>query len=64
MDRKRITTVEKFVGIAATFSNVVGFVALLVAMVAFLSNDYPATGLSLIAAALGFGLVSVAILKG
>jgi hypothetical protein len=64
MDRKRITMVEKFIGIAATFSNVVGFIALLVAIAAFISNDYSAAGLSLIAAALGFGLVSVAILKG
>ena len=63
MDRKRIAMVEKFIGIAAAFSIIIGFVALLVAMVAFLSNDYPAAGLSLIAAALGFGLVSVAILK-
>jgi hypothetical protein len=64
MDRKRIPMVEKLVGIAAIFSIVAGLLALLVAMVAFLSSEYSAAGLSLIAAALGFGLVSVAILKG
>lgn len=64
MDRKRLPMVEKLVGISAIFSIVVGFIALLVAMIAFLSGEYSAAGLSLIAAALGFGLVSVAILKG
>lgn len=64
MDRKRIPMVEKLVGIAAIFSIVVGFIALLVAIFAFLSVEYMAAGLSLIAAALSFGLVSVAILKG
>ena len=64
MDRKRFPMVEKLIGIAAIFSIVVGFIALLVAMVAFLSSEYSAAGLSLIAAALSFGLVSMAILKG
>lgn len=64
MDRKRLPMVEKLVGIAAIFSMVVGFIALLFGIVAFLSGEYSAAGLSLIAAALSFGLVSVAILKG
>ena len=64
MDRKRIPMVEKLVGIAALFSVIVGFIALLVAIIAFLSGEYSAAGLSLIAAGLGFGLVSVAISKG
>jgi hypothetical protein len=64
MDRKKITMAEKYIGIAAIFSNVVGFIALLVAIVAFLSNEYAGAGLSLIAAALAFGLFSVATLKG
>jgi len=64
MDRKRIPTVEKLIGIATIFSIVVGLTALLVAIAAFLSSEYSAAALSLIAAALGFGLVSVAILKG
>ena len=63
MERNRITMVEKYIGITATFSSIVGFIALLVAVVAFFSSDYSAAGLSLIAAALGFGLVSQAILK-
>lgn len=63
MDRKRIPMVERLVGIAALFSVIVGFMALLVAIVAFLSGEYSAAGLSLIAAALSFGLVSAAILK-
>ena len=63
MDRKRIPMVEKLVGIGALFSVIVGFIALLIAIVAFLSSEYSAAGLSLIAAALGFGLVSIAILK-
>ena len=64
MDRKRIPMVEKLVGIAALFSVIVGFIALLVAIIAFLSGEYSAAGLSLIAAGLGFGLISVAISKG
>lgn len=64
MDRKRIPMVEKLVGIAALFSVIVGFIAVLIAIVASLSGEYSAAGLSLIAAALGFGLVSIAILKG
>lgn len=64
MDREKIPMVEKLVGIAAIFGIVVGFIALLVAIFAFLSSEYLAAGLSLIAAALSFGLVSVAILKG
>ena len=64
MNRKRIPTVEKLVGIAVLFSIAVGFIALLVAMAAFLRGEYSAAGLSLIAAALGFGLVSVALLQG
>jgi hypothetical protein len=63
MDRKRIPMVEKLVGIAALFSMVVGIIALPIALVAFLSNEYSAAGLSLIAAALSFGLISIAILK-
>ena len=64
MDRERIPTVEKLVGITVIFSIVIGFIALLVGIVAFLSSEYSAAGLSLIVAALGFGLISVAILKG
>jgi hypothetical protein len=64
MDRKRIPMVERLVGIAALFSVIVGFIALLVAIIAFLSGEYSAAGLSLIAAGLGFGLISVAISKG
>jgi hypothetical protein len=64
MDRKSIPMVERLVGIAALFSVIVGFIALLVAIIAFLSGEYSAAGLSLIAAGLGFGLISVAISKG
>ena len=52
MDQKRIPMVEKLVGITVIFSNIVGFISLLVAMAAFLSSDYSAAALSLIAAAL------------
>ena len=64
MDRNKIPMVEKLIGIATIFSVVAGFIALLVAVAAFMSSNYSAAGLSLIAAALGFGLASVAILKG
>jgi hypothetical protein len=64
MDRKRVSTVENLVGVAAIASLIVGFVAVLVAVIAFLSGDFSAAGLSLIAAALGFGLFSVAVLNG
>ena len=61
MDRKRIPTVEKLIGITVIFSIVVGFIALLFALVAFLNGEYSAAGVSLIAAALSFGLISIAI---
>jgi hypothetical protein len=64
MDRKRVSTVENLVGVAAISSLIVGFIAVLVAVIAFLSGDFSAAGLSLIAAALGFGLFSVAVLNG
>lgn len=64
MDRKRVGTVENLVGVAAISSLIVGFIAVLVAVVAFLSGDFSAAGQSLIAAALGFGLFSVAVLNG
>jgi len=63
MNRNRIPAVEKLIGMTAIFSVVVGFVALLVALASFLSSDYSAAGLSLIAAALGFGLFSHAALN-
>ena len=61
MDKKRIRKVENLVGVATIFSLIVGFIVLLVAIVSFVSGDYSAAGLSLIAAALGFGLFSVAV---
>jgi hypothetical protein len=64
MDRKMVQTVENLVGVAAIFSLIVGFLAILVAMISFFSGDYSAAGLSLIAAALSFGLFSIAVLKG
>jgi hypothetical protein len=63
MDRKTAPTIENLVGVAAIFSLVVGFIAILVAIIAFFSGDYSATGLSLIAAALGSGLFLIAVLK-
>lgn len=63
MEQKRTPMAEKAVGIAVLLCIVVGIVALLVAVVAFFSSEYSAAGLSLIAAALSFGLVSIAILK-
>ena len=63
MDRKKVQAVESLVGVAAIFSLGVGFIAILVAIVSFFSGDYSSTGMSLIAAALGFGLFSIAVLK-
>lgn len=63
MDRNRRTTVEKLIGIAAIFNNAVGLFALLSAMVALVNGEFAAVGLSLIAAALGFGLFSIAALS-
>ena len=63
MDNKNVRNIENLVGVAAIFSLIVGFIALLVAIVSFLSGEYSAAGLSLIAAALGFGLFSVAVLN-
>lgn len=63
MARNHVPDVEKIVGIATFFSLTVGFMALLAAIVMFFSGEYSAAGLNLIAAALGFGLFSAAILN-
>lgn len=63
MDKKSIRNVENLVGVATSFCLIVGFIALLVTIVSFVSGDYSAAGLSLIAAALGFGLFSAAVLN-
>ena len=63
MDRNTRTMVEKLIGIAAIFSNAVGLFAVLFAMIALLNSEFTAAGLSLIAAALGFGLFSIAALS-
>lgn len=64
MDQKTVPTIENLVGVAAIFSLIVGFIAILVAVFTFFSGDYPSTGLSLIAAALDSGLFLTAVLKG
>lgn len=63
MDQKK-RNVENLVGVTTIFCLIVGFIAILVAVFSFFSGDYSATGLSLIAAALSFGLISLAILSG
>jgi uncharacterized membrane-anchored protein len=64
MNRKPVRNIEKLIGWTTSLSLVVGFLALLGAIAAFFSGDYAAVGLNLIAAALGFGLFSVAVLIG
>ena len=63
MNRKPVRNIEKLIGWTASFCLIVGVLALLGAIAAFLSGDYAAVGLNLIAAALGFGLFSVAVLS-
>ncbi len=63
MDKNSIRRVEKLVGIGMYFSLVVGFAAILMSLISFLSGEYTAAGLSLIAGALSFGLLSFAILR-
>ncbi|MFN2235205.1 MAG: hypothetical protein ACK2U1_13345 [Anaerolineales bacterium] len=64
MNRKPVRIIEKLIGWTTSFCLIVGFLALLGAIAAFFSGDYAAVGLNLIAAALGFGLFSVAVLNG
>ena len=63
MNRKPVRNIEKLIGWTTSFSLIVGILALLGAVVAFFSGEYSAVGLNLIAAALGFGLFSVAVLN-
>jgi hypothetical protein len=63
MEKKPTLNVEKLIGLATSFSLIVGFLALLGAVLAFFSSAFLAAGLNLIAAALGFGLFSVAVLS-
>lgn len=60
---KSVPKVENLVGVATLFSLLIGFIAVLVVIISLVSGDYSAAGLSLIAAALGFGLFSVAVLN-
>ena len=63
MARKPIHQIEKLVGVAVLFSLVVGVIAFLAAILLFFSGEYSAAGICLIAAALTFGLFSVAVLS-
>jgi uncharacterized membrane-anchored protein len=62
MDRNK-RSIENLIGLATMLCSVVGLLALLVAIVSFFSADYTAASVGLIAAALGFGLFSLAILS-
>jgi len=63
MKRKPVLNMEKFVGLAASLSMVVGILALFGAVMMFFSGDYLVASLNLIAASLGFGLFLVAVLS-
>jgi hypothetical protein len=63
MDQKRIHTISHLVGVAVIFSIGVGFIAMLFGIISFFLSEFSAAGLSLIAAALGFGLFMIAALK-
>ena len=54
---------EAFLGMALTGAFAVGVLALLAAIIAFSSADWTGTGLSLMASALAFGLLSNAFLR-
>ena len=60
----RRTPFNTVLGLAMLGSLVVGFAAFLAAVVAFIDGDNVAVGLCLAAAALAFGLLSNAVLKG
>jgi hypothetical protein len=63
MKRKPVLDMEKFVGLGASLSMVVGILALFGAVMMFFSGDYLVASLNLIAAGLGFGLFLVAVLS-
>ena len=63
MKRNLVLDMEKFVGLAASLSMVVGILALFGAVMMFFSGDYLVASLNLIAAGLGFGLFLVAVLS-
>lgn len=51
------------VGLALLGSSVTGVVSIVAALFPFVSGDHVAVGLCLIAAAISFGLLSIAILR-
>jgi hypothetical protein len=64
MKEKPVRNVEKFIGLAAGLTLLVGFLSLIGTVMAFLSSDTLAASLSLIAAGLAFGLFLMAVLGG
>ena len=62
MEGKPGRYVEKFVGLAAGLILVIGILALIGAVIAFLNREYLPASLDLIATALSFGLFLVAVL--
>jgi hypothetical protein len=60
-DRKRLDTI---IGLAALGSSITGVVSLIAALFPFFNGEFDAVGLCLIAAALSFGLLANALIRG
>jgi hypothetical protein len=59
-DRRRL---DAIIGLAALGSAVTGVISLVVALFPFLSGEFLAAGVCLLAAALSFGLLAIAVLR-
>jgi hypothetical protein len=55
---------DAIIGLATLGSAIVGVAGFLVALFAFFNGDFTAAGVCLIAAALSFGLLANAVLRG
>jgi len=63
MEKSKYRNIENLIGIATLLTLVIGFAGVLGAIFCFFTGEFSAGALSLIAAALSFGLFSNAILN-
>jgi hypothetical protein len=63
MEKSKNRNIENLIGIATLLTIIIGFAAVLGAIFCFFTGKFSAGALSLIAAALSFGLFSNAILN-
>ncbi len=62
MDSKK--RFDRWVGLAVLLSMIAGILSLLMAVISLIAGEFTGMGLCLVAAALAFGALSIALLQG